>query len=349
MPPRPSAAIVRLNDRAADGQPEAHTRGRRSAHAWVNLSNKASSRPGERISSAMVPETLTSSCFSCTRADTVMMLPGGVPAPSRSNSFRLRSRYDFLERQPFDAGDQPLGLGPAMGLDHADQHVGALLARGACGRQHRVGLADACRGAEVDLELAPASLGLFLLDLLEQGVRVGRSASITANPPLEAPVQQAADNRDQHQRERIAKSPLELRHVLEVHAPDAGKGGGGCEDTGPGGELLGDLALLQRDHGEIDVDRGGDRVAHRVDGGIEPDQVVVHVAEVLSGFQAQARHAPPEQPGAASISGATACFNTITLCFRSYSRSMLWRMVPLAKIFSSTRSSSVSSRSRIGK
>ena len=61
---------------------------------------------------------------------------------------------DCARRQDRQPVEQRGGLDPAMGLGHADQHVGAGLQLFARGGQHRVGLADAGAGAEEDFQLA---------------------------------------------------------------------------------------------------------------------------------------------------------------------------------------------------
>ena len=72
-----------------------------------------------------------------------------------------------------EPGEQRLGLAPSMGLDDADDDVDALAALGLRRLQHLVGLADARRRAEEDLELAAA----FLHRRLEQ--RIGRRPLVT--------------------------------------------------------------------------------------------------------------------------------------------------------------------------
>ena len=80
---------------------------------------------------------------------------------------------DRLARQHLEVGQQRLGLGAAVRLDHADHHVQTLRAQHAGRRQHRVGLADAGGGAEEDLQLAPLRLRLFLLQTRQQLIGVG--------------------------------------------------------------------------------------------------------------------------------------------------------------------------------
>ena len=63
---------------------------------------------------------------------------------------------DPLARQHLEVVDQLGGLGAPVGLDDADHDVGALRAQPPRGLEHRVGLADARRRAEEDLEPAHA-------------------------------------------------------------------------------------------------------------------------------------------------------------------------------------------------
>ena len=77
---------------------------------------------------------------------------------------------DRLARQNLEAFDQLLGLAPAVGLDQARHDIAPARFLGAGGGQHGVGLADAGRGAEKNLQM-PAAL---LLGEGQQGV--GRSS-----------------------------------------------------------------------------------------------------------------------------------------------------------------------------
>ena len=61
---------------------------------------------------------------------------------------------DLALRDDLEPGKLRLGLGAAVRLDHADHDIDALRLAAAGGDQHLVGLADAGRGAEEDLELA---------------------------------------------------------------------------------------------------------------------------------------------------------------------------------------------------
>ena len=65
--------------------------------------------------------------------------------------------FDDAARQDLEALEQRAGLGAAVRLDEADDDVDALGLEAARARQHRVGLADARRGAEEHLQPARAS------------------------------------------------------------------------------------------------------------------------------------------------------------------------------------------------
>ncbi len=65
---------------------------------------------------------------------------------------RLPVVHHMPARQDFEAFEQDLGFRAAVGLDHGDDHVGAFAQPGPAGLQHLIGLADARRGAEEDLE-----------------------------------------------------------------------------------------------------------------------------------------------------------------------------------------------------
>ena len=69
--------------------------------------------------------------------------------------------------------EQLLGLGTSVRLDVADHDIDAFGLHAARRLQHRVGLADAGRRAEEDLQLAATRRLLLRLYVREQGVRVG--------------------------------------------------------------------------------------------------------------------------------------------------------------------------------
>jgi len=79
-------------------------------------------------------------------------------------------------RNHLQAGDQHLGLSPAMGLDDPDDDVSAVAALRLGGLQHLVGLADAGRRAEEDLEAA----ALLLRRLAQQRLGRGTVGSVGA-------------------------------------------------------------------------------------------------------------------------------------------------------------------------
>ena len=63
----------------------------------------------------------------------------------------------------FEAIEQDSGFLAAVRFDEANDHIPALFAQLASGQQHGVGLADAGRGAEKNLQLAtPGTSFLFL-------------------------------------------------------------------------------------------------------------------------------------------------------------------------------------------
>ena len=69
--------------------------------------------------------------------------------------------------------EQARGFRAAVRLDEADDDVDALLAQAARGREHRIGLADARRGAEEHLQPTAPAAGFLLLDAREQRVGIG--------------------------------------------------------------------------------------------------------------------------------------------------------------------------------
>ncbi len=91
---------------------------------------------------------------------------------------RLVLVVEPLARQHFEAFQQRFGLGPAMGLDHADDDIGAGLQPGMRALQHLVGLADAGGGADEDLE--PAGATVLAPRRFQQGLRRGTLFGIAA-------------------------------------------------------------------------------------------------------------------------------------------------------------------------
>ena len=85
---------------------------------------------------------------------------------------------DPLARDDFEALQQRLGLGPPVGLDHADHDIGAGLELGMRALQHLIGLADAGGGADENLE--PAGAAVLAPGRFQQGFRRGTLFRIAA-------------------------------------------------------------------------------------------------------------------------------------------------------------------------
>ncbi len=85
---------------------------------------------------------------------------------------------DPLARENFKALQQRQRLCPPVGLDHADDNIGAGLQLGTRALQHLVGLADAGGGADEDLE--PAGTTVLAPGCFQQGFRRGTLFGIAA-------------------------------------------------------------------------------------------------------------------------------------------------------------------------
>ena len=86
---------------------------------------------------------------------------------------RVRAAFGAASWQQLQPLKLRCGLAATVRLDQTDHHVGALRTQLLRGFQHRVGLADAGRCAEEDLQLAPSRPGCFGLRAGEQDVGVG--------------------------------------------------------------------------------------------------------------------------------------------------------------------------------
>ena len=80
---------------------------------------------------------------------------------------------DFRARQDVDALQQRLGFLAAVGLDDADHDVLAFVAQRPGRGEHRVGLADAGRRAEIDAQVPAPRRGFLRLDFREELVGIG--------------------------------------------------------------------------------------------------------------------------------------------------------------------------------
>src|SRR5919204_2517714 len=80
--------------------------------------------------------------------------------------------------------------------------------------------------------------------ILQKMQSSGTGAGSLQPPGLaEPPIEEDADASHQQQRQRVADRPAELRHVLEVHAVDAGDHRRNRCDRHPGGDLAHVLVL----------------------------------------------------------------------------------------------------------
>ena len=79
---------------------------------------------------------------------------------------------DPTPRQHAEAFDERLSLGAAVRLDAADDDVDTVLSQPARGLEHRVGLPDAGREPEEDLELRAAAPRFRLVHALQEGVGI---------------------------------------------------------------------------------------------------------------------------------------------------------------------------------
>ncbi len=80
---------------------------------------------------------------------------------------------DHRERQHVEPFEQRSGFAAAMRFGDTDHHVRAFIGTAPRGLQHRIGLADARRRTEENLQPAPLTLFFVALQLVEQFVRIG--------------------------------------------------------------------------------------------------------------------------------------------------------------------------------
>ena len=104
-------------------------------------------------------------------------------------------------------------------------------------------------------------------------------------------MQNPAGKPHDRQSEGVAEPPVQLWHVLEIHSPYTGQDGRHGKDRRPGGKPLVHLAFIDGDHRQVYLDGRDDRLANGVDPDLDAVQVIIHVAEVFAGVEAQRRHA----------------------------------------------------------
>jgi hypothetical protein len=89
---------------------------------------------------------------------------------------------DLTQGQPFETGDQRLCFLAAVGLDDADDDIAAKFLLPSRGTEHGVGLADAGRGAEENLQLAAGSFGFLFLNTRQELIGVRTSIVHHSHP-----------------------------------------------------------------------------------------------------------------------------------------------------------------------
>ena len=124
--------------------------------------------------------------------------------------------------------------------------------------------------------------------------RAESSGSLTASLALlEHDVEHDHHAEHARERERIAERPVELGHVLEVHAVDAGDQRRAEEDGAPRRDLLHDVVQAVRDHREVGLEQAGEQVALRLDEVERTERAVEEVAEEHDRLVADERHFLP--------------------------------------------------------
>src|SRR5882762_3548290 len=124
------------------------------------------------------------------------------------------------------------------------------------------------------------------------GTSSGSYPLLAAEPP-EKP---GGDGDHEAEGEGIAVPPVQLRHVLEVHAVDAGDHGHRPEHGADRGQPLHGLVQAVVDDAEVRVEQALDHVVVLVRGVDDPVEVVVDVAEVDGGLRADDRELAPREP-----------------------------------------------------
>src|SRR5260370_3654100 len=126
-----------------------------------------------------------------------------------------------------------------------------------------------------------------------------RMAAVILSEPagaLEAVVEDPAQGDVDGHDHRVAPSPAQLGHDLEVHAVDAGDHGGDREDGGPPGDPLGGLVLGDGGEREVGLERGAEQLAQPVHLLAQADRVVVDVPEVGARVVQNQAEVGPHEP-----------------------------------------------------
>ena len=105
--------------------------------------------------------------------------------PAQTNAYlvadsetRDAAVIDPASRHDLQISDARLGIGPAVGLDESDHDVDAFASERVRIFDHRVGLADAWRGANVDAETGTLSLLQLRQRLLARGAALLQHGSM---------------------------------------------------------------------------------------------------------------------------------------------------------------------------
>src|SRR6266446_1988342 len=100
--------------------------------------------------------------------------------------------------------------------------------------------------------------------------------------PSKAVVESPADRQHQQQACGITERPLQLRHVLEIHAVDPGDRGRDRKDRCPAAELLDDIVLSGCRQKQARLEGGRQTLAQIADRLVHQQHVIVDIAKVRS-------------------------------------------------------------------
>src|SRR5215212_11725925 len=102
-------------------------------------------------------------------------------------------------------------------------------------------------------------------------------------PPttLEDQIQRHRDHKHEHHRKGVAKRPVQLRHVVKVHAVDGPYERRSEQDRGPGADLLYLVVLGYARSGEVHAQDILQQLAEALNSLGDPQRVVLHEVQVL--------------------------------------------------------------------